>query len=123
MAGKKGGRPRVEPALARTVQVGFRMTVDEYVEAETKAEAMGMSVGEWTRESSIRRKLPPQRAPALNREVWGRLGKTLGGINTVAQRAGAGELDGWTDEDRESFRELRDQVKALRAELLNGNSK
>jgi hypothetical protein len=70
------------------------------------------------RTAALRRRLPPAPAPAINQEAWGRLGKLLGGLSTVACAARSGQVVEWTDAEAQALVSVYREVANLRSELL-----
>ena len=113
---KKGGRPEVDDQDKRDVRVTIRFNLTEASWIGKAAAERTMAVSEFLRRQGLGRKLPAP-VPAINREAWERTGKLMGGLTSIAQAAGAGEVPGWTDADRDLIRELKAEVAELRKGL------
>lgn len=70
--------------------------------------------GEWMRVAAMGRRLPVG-IPEVNREAWAALARTVGNINQLAHAANAGQP---VVVDSHLLAEVRDQVQALRRQLL-----
>lgn len=111
-------RPRVDERERRKAKLACACTAEEAEEIRRRAEAAGISPSAFLRSAALGRRLPPPPAPALNQEAWARLGRLLGGLASVAQAAGRGQVLDWTEADSQLVAEIKAEVQALRAELL-----
>lgn len=116
MGARKGGKPPVDPQEGgKEMQetnpgegkphgsesrkkggiIGFRVDATERAEIEAAAEAAGLTIGSFVRDTMLRRvSTKPTRRPSLDRvllsQLLGQLGKLGGNLNQIARRLNAG---------------------------------
>ena len=111
----KGGRPKIDPAAVRTLNLSVRLSPAEYAALRERAAQLGMKPGQFLRQAGLTRRLPPPPVPAVNREEWAKLGQLANNINQLTRRANEGKLTGFP---AATVRLTRAEIKQLRANLL-----
>ena len=111
----KGGRPKIDPAAVRSLNLSVRLSPAEYAALRERADQLGMKPGQFLRQAGLTRRLPPPPVPAVNREEWAKLGQLANNINQLTRRANAGQLPGFP---AATVRLTRAELKRLRATLL-----
>ena len=91
----KGGRPKIDPAAVRSLNLSVRLSPAEYAALRERADQLGMKPGQFLRQAGLTRRLPPPPVPAVNREEWAKLGQLANNINQLTRRANAGQLPGF----------------------------
>ena len=90
-----------------------RVTPAEHDEVRAKAKAMGVPMGELIRRAVLGARV--QGVPAVNREIWGRMGPLLANLNIFAREVRRGRATGVPVE---MIEQLRSDVDDLREYLL-----
>ena len=111
----KGGRPKIDPAAVRTLNLSVRLSPAEYAALRERAAQLGMKPGQFLRHTGLTRRLPPPPVPAINRESYGNLARLANNINQLTRRANEGKLTGFP---AANVKLLRVEIKQLRAALL-----
>ena len=116
----KGGRPKLDPAAVRRLNLSVRLSPAEYAALRERAAQLGMKPGQFLRHTGLTRRLPPPPVPAVNREQYANLARMANNINQLTRRANAGQLPGFP---AATMRLLRAEIKQLRAALLGLSGK
>lgn len=87
----KGGRPKSDPHLVRTMTIGVRVCPHEYAELREKASIMGLAPAQWLREAALSRQLPLPPVPTTNREHYAKLARLVANLNQLARAANEGQ--------------------------------
>mgnify|MGYP003818038523 CR=1 FL=1 len=90
LQGRKGGRPKGDPAVVRQLTIGVRVNTAEWEALQGKARVMGMSPAQWLRTAALKRQLPPPPMPEANRAAYGELTRLAININQIARAANEG---------------------------------
>ena len=71
----KGGRPKIDPAAVRTLNLSVRLSPAEYAALRERAAQLEMKPGQFLRHTGLTRRLPPPPVPPVNRDQstppWG----------------------------------------------------
>ena len=71
----KGGRPKIDPAAVRTLNLSVRLSPAEYAALRERADQLGMKPGQFLRQAGLTRRLPAAacagRQPRRVRPSWG----------------------------------------------------
>lgn len=113
--GKRSGRPPVDPELRREQRFGFRCSEKEAERIRTKAEAAGLTPGEFARQAALSQKVKSG-VPEINREAYQQLTRIGANLNQLTKAVNSGEanLDAEVLEDlRESLRRLQAQIAGV----------
>jgi len=124
------GRPKKSVAERQSSIVAVRLTPAELCKLDA-ARPSGISRGEYLRSAGFGRNLP-RPVPEINIRAWRKLGKTAGGLATIAKamgiyislavRAAEGADFGWVVGDRRAVVELYLEIVKLRHQLLMGDT-
>ena len=87
----RGGRPKNAPGTVRDVTIGVRVSASELIGITDKAKQMGLTGGQWLRESALSRRLPPPPVPTVNREQYANLARMAANLNQMAKLANCGQ--------------------------------
>jgi hypothetical protein len=110
-----GGRPRLSPNERRAAFLPHvRVTPAELERVRSQAEELRLSVGELIRRMVLRRQVW-RAVPAINREVWGRLGPLAANLNQYVRAINQGQAAG---APLALLEDLRRELVALREALL-----
>lgn len=108
--GKRGPDPRPANEL-RAKRVSVYFTAAELASLDERRGSLGR--GEFLRRAGLDAMLPT--IPAINREAWASLARTVGNLNQYQAAINEGRAGGYPPS---VLAELRDQVQHLRADLL-----
>jgi hypothetical protein len=70
---KKGGRPKLKNDECKSIAIGFRCTQSDCELLKSKADQVGLTVGEYCREAALNKKKLVQTAPRINVDVYSEL--------------------------------------------------
>lgn len=112
---RRTGPAPLDPADLRTHTVSVRLNAAELTELDRNRAPVRMQRGEYLRAASWG-KLPPT-IPEINRQAWASLARVAANLNQYQTALNEGRA-GATGCPVEVVQELRDQVQALRSELL-----
>lgn len=109
---RHGPEPRPIEELRRE-RVSVYLTSEEASVVRQRASASGLHPGAYLRSAGLTRL--PRPIPAINREAWLALARLCGNLNQYQAAINEGRATGYPPE---VIAELRDQVQALRRDLL-----
>jgi hypothetical protein len=116
----RGGRPRMNPAERRTADLPHvRVTTAELEKVRARAEELGLPIAELIRRSILEQKTR-RAVPAINRELWGRLGQLATNLNQYMRALRQGQTP---DAPTALLEQLGRELAALREALLGRDSK
>lgn len=112
-----GGRPQLTNDERRQIRVQPSFTIAEFHELLAKSNAAGLEVSEWLRAASLGRLI--KSVPAINRNAYAELSKTVSNLNQLAHVANATSAINARDLVK-TLSEIHEKVQQLRAELIAG---
>lgn len=94
------------PEKLRERRLSVYVTETEYQALEKQAQAVGMKVPAYLRETAFKR--IPKSVPKLNQEAWAQLSKSAANLNQIAHR-----LNAFEQGDRGTMPELQELRESL----------
>jgi hypothetical protein len=112
-----GGRPQLSHDERRQIRVQPSFTISEFSELLSKSNAAGLEVSEWLRAAGLGRLI--KSVPAINRNAYVELSKTVSNLNQLAHVANATSAINSSDLVK-TLSEIHEKVQQLRSELISG---
>lgn len=112
--GQRGPTPK-NPDDLRGVRVSVYFSADELAELDRLRGGIGR--GRWLRNAGLNQ--APRSVPAINREAWSSLSKTVANLNQYQAAINAGKAHGYPPSEIQA---LADYVRKLRNELIGVSS-
>lgn len=86
-------RPRKQIQDLKMLQINIRVTLEEQLQIEEYSKSYGMSVTQYIRIRSLKRQLPKNSMPSINRELFIELSRIGNNLNQLTKKANQNHPD------------------------------